>query len=984
MKNLFLFCLSWISYLAGFSQQRYWQQETNYIIDISLNDIDHSLDGFLKLEYINHSPDTISFIWFHLWPNAFKNDRTAFSEQLLQNGKTDFYFSDKEQKGYINRLDFRINNSTLKTEDHPLYIDVVKVLLSEPLKPGETVQITTPFHVKLPKNFSRGGHNGQSYQITQWYPKPAVYDRKGWHPMPYLDQGEFYSEFGNFDVRITLPKDYVVAATGELQNEEELKFLKERMIASKEVSRSETMVSKTQKLKPGNQPSKKKTGTSKNSAAKFSKGKENTSKTKLQKLKTEAPDSQLPVSGNRQLTNELKTLQYKQSNVHDFAWFADKKFIVMQDTIQLQSGKLINAYSFYTSKESSAWKNSIAHIKEAIHFRSQVMGEYPYKTVSVVEATMGIGGGMEYPTITSISPTKEDKILEEIIGHEIGHNWLQGILASNEREHPWMDEGINSYYDARYQEWKYGKKNKIGANWISNKIPDNPENLLVNAYSKHKLDQRISTHSVEFTQVNYFLIGYAKTARWMKQLEDSLGLNRFDSCMREYYRLWQFKHPYPEDFQNVFQTLSEKDLNKSFQELQQVGSATSQARKFKPVFLFSFRNTEKFNYLNIIPAGGYNKYDGFMIGGVIHNFNLPSNSFQFIAIPLYATGSKQLNGLTRVSYSWFPNTLIQKVQVGLGAARFSTLKGVDSIGNNIVGGFNKIVPSLRVTLKNRFARSTLEKWFEWKTFLIGERGFNYVKNTSDSLFYPSEGKVQNRYLNQLIFNITDYRALYPYDVQLQLQQGAGFYRANAIANYFYNYAKGGGMQVRFFAAKFGYIGVRTVSKEFETSLYQPKLTGVRGNEDFNYSNYFIGRNESSYFPSQQIMLRDGGLKIRTDLFQGLQGRSDNWVSSLNFNTTLPQKLFPVKLPVRIFFDIGTYAGAWKKDAATSRFLYVGGLQLSLFKNVLNIYAPLLYSSEFRDNLKTVPGENKFFQRLSFSIDVHLFDLRRIVGYKVPL
>jgi hypothetical protein len=191
------------------------------------------------------------------------------------------------------------------------------------------------------------------------------------------------------------------------------------------------------------------------------------------------------------------------------------------------------------------------------------------------------------------------------------------------------------------------------------------------------------------------------------------------------------------------------------------------------------------------------------------------------------------------------------------------------------------------------------------------------------------------------------------------------------------------MQVRFFAAKFGYIGGKTDLKEFETSVYQPKLTAVRGNEDYNYSNYFIGRNESQYLAGQQIMMRDGGLKLRTDLFQGLQGRSDNWVSSLNFKSTLPSMDFPIKLPIGVFFDIGTYAEAWKKNATTSRFLYVGGLQLSLFKDLLNIYAPLVYSSEFGDNLKTVPGENKFFQRLSFSIDVHRFNWRRVTGYKVP-
>ncbi|MGZ8551583.1 MAG: M1 family metallopeptidase, partial [Chitinophagaceae bacterium] len=214
------------SQLAAFSQ--YWQQQVNYTIDVSLNDKEHTLNGFEKIEYINNSPDTLTFIWFHIWPNAYKNDKTAFSDQFLENGSTEFYFSGKEQKGYINRLDFKVNDITAKTEDHPQHIDILKLVLPTPLPPGQKTIITTPFHVQLPYNFSRGGHDGDSYQVTQWFPKPAVYDKNGWHPMPYLSQGEFYSEFGDFDVNITVPENYVVAATGELQNEEEKEWLKER------------------------------------------------------------------------------------------------------------------------------------------------------------------------------------------------------------------------------------------------------------------------------------------------------------------------------------------------------------------------------------------------------------------------------------------------------------------------------------------------------------------------------------------------------------------------------------------------------------------------------------------------------------------------------------------------------------------------------------------------------------------------------------
>ncbi len=267
---------------------------------------------------------------------------------------------------------------------------------------------------------------------------------------------------------------------------------------------------------------------------------------------------------------------------------------------------------------------------------------------------------------------------------------------------------------------------------------------------------------------------------------------------------------------------------------------------------------------------------------------------------------------------------------------------------------------------------------EWKTFLIGERGFdNYVLKSTDSMYYPTTGKYHFRYLNQLSLAVEDHRVLYPYSALLQFQQGPEWYRINFTGNYFFNYAGGGGMALRFFAAKFGFIGGN--GSDLTLTAYEPKLTAVRGDEDYTYSNYFVGRNEFSGFASQQIMIRDGGLKIRTDLFQGLQGRSDNWVTSLNLNTSLPPNLLPQWLPLKIFFDVGTYAEAWHGNATTDKFLYTGGLQLSLLNNAVNFYAPIFYSGIFGDNLKTVPDENSFWKKISFSIDLQNINLRKTFG-----
>lgn len=993
----------------------YWQQQVNYIIDVTLNDKERTLDGFLKLQYHNQSPDTLYYIWFHVWPNAFKNDGTAFSEQLLGNGRTDFYFSRQEQKGYINHLDFRVNGAIARMEDHPLYIDIIKILLPSPLAPGGEITITTPFHEKLPYNFSRGGYRDKGFQITQWYPKPAVYDQKGWHPLPYLDQGEFYSEYGNFDVRITLPKDYVVGATGELQDNpgrQETGRLQSTFSGNKSSTNTQP-ASKTKKNPPPNTRHSI-TSVQHNTRSSAKNTKSNKKNNPPSSTQNDASNSLSPYNNpspsNNQNNNSpaTKTLRYLQENIHDFAWFASKRYRVDHDTLQLHSGRIIDVYSFYIPSATSVWQQSVKYIKQAVRFRSDLIGEYPFNVVSAAEISMGSPGGMEYPTITGITAQSSGKELDMVIEHEVGHNWFYAILGSNERRYPWMDEGINTYYDNRYEALHYpatAPSNAVapplhhpsGPNrppphrenkdWLMRKMPENIDRLQIDNLAKRRLDQPISTSSEDFTAQNYDLIAYSKTAFWMRQMEDSLGSPLFDQCMQEYFRHWQFKHPYPDDFRSILETTAHRDLNKQFALLDSKGPVTPfpAHKKIKPTFLFSARNTDKYNYINIGPAIGYNTYDHFMVGALIHNYNLPPTHFQFFMAPLYATNSHQLNGTGGLSYSWYPRdpSRIHKIEIGIAGSRFSTLSSADSNGNKIFGGFYKIVPTARFYLNPPSPRSTLQRWVEWKTYLIGENELGkYVLKTADSNYYPTPGKYDFRYLNQLSLNIEEGRVLYPYKAQLQFQQGAQFYRINLTGNYFFNYAGGGGMTFRLFAAKFGYLGGGN-SNSYNLAIYQPKLTAVRGNEDYTYSNYFIGRNEYTGASSQQIMMRDGDLKLRTDLFQGLQGRSDNWVSSINLCSSLPYSIVPRWLPLKLFLDVGTYSSAWQDNPPTSKFLYVGGLELSLLKDIFHIYAPLFYSSDFSSQLKTVPDQNTFLKKISFSIDIQNFSLHKFIN-NIPL
>ena len=206
----------------------YFQQKVDYKIAVSLDDKKHTLTGKADISYQNNAPEPLSKITFLLQPNAYKSKLSAFAKQQLRNGSTRFYFAEPSEMGGLSGLDFRLDGKKLEVDIDATNADIAVVTLPQPLASGASATISTPFVYKMPYGFSRGGHYGQQYLATQWFPKPAVFDADGWHPQPYLDQGEFYADFGNYDVSITLPENYVVGATGVLQTASEVAFLKKK------------------------------------------------------------------------------------------------------------------------------------------------------------------------------------------------------------------------------------------------------------------------------------------------------------------------------------------------------------------------------------------------------------------------------------------------------------------------------------------------------------------------------------------------------------------------------------------------------------------------------------------------------------------------------------------------------------------------------------------------------------------------------------
>lgn len=865
----------------------------------------NELDARQTIRYVNNSPDTLRFIWMHLWPNAYKNDKTALCDQLLKNGNTSLYFSNEEKRGYINRIDFSVEDIRAETEDHPIHQDIIKLILPSPLPPGRAISIKNSFHVRLPENISRSGYINGVYAITQWYPKPAVYDNEGWHEMPYLDMGEFYNEFGRYDVRIKAPANYVIGASGE-------------------------MINKT------------------------------------------AEDS-------------FFTWHFVQDNIHDFAFFAGRNMQHIKDTLQIGS-RTITVNAYHRNKDE-IWKDCISFVKNAVRYKSKWIGEYPYNTVSVFQKPEAGSDGMEYPTITFISSPSSARMLEYLIHHEVGHNWFQGILASNERRYPWMDEGMNSYYDRRY--FREESKGLTAPDFsdlenipfLLKRLPEDPDDLLLRSVYKTRKDQPINTPAEQFSAFNYDMIAYRKAAAWMALLEKKTGRDSFDNLMQEYYREWKFKHPAPDDFRKIAAKKTEAETDSLFSLLDRKGplEKTSGKKKLKTSAFFNLRSTEHYNYMNFMPALGYNYYDKLMAGALIHNYSLPLPNFRFFAAPLYAFGSKQLRGTAAAHFRTYTGDAGAHLEFFISGATFSNDVFRDSTSKKNFLSFRKLTPGARYT----FATSgSIRQFIQWKTYLISETSISFRRDTVQQvnvITYPRN----SRYVNQLLFRREYTGELYPWRIDVLAEQSDLFARLNLTGTAFLNYPKGGGLNVRFFAGKFIYLKEKTASRIFEGDRYRLNLTGANGYEDYTYSNYFIGRNEFEGMLSRQIMMRDGAFKVRSDLLSNKIGKTDDWLTAINLSTTIPPginplEMLPFKIPIRIFADIGTYSGAWKKDANTGKFLYDLGLQLSLFNNTVNIYAPLFYSKPFRDYIQSTITEKKFWRTLSFSIDIQKLSLHKTI------
>jgi hypothetical protein len=1023
-QHLFMRILVYMLLFVGassplFAQKTYFQQKVDYTIKVALDDNAHTLTGNVSFEYSNNSPDQLSEIWIHLWPNAFKNRRSAYCRQTLRQGSGKFYFADEKDLGSIKGLAFKVDGSEATWRFDKNNPDIAVVTLPKPLPTGGKVVVATPFVVKVPASFSRLGHVETSYQVTQWFPKPAVYDRDGWHAMPYLNQGEFYSEFGDFDVEITVPDNYVVGATGVLQNASEWAFL-----AQKE----------------------------KETRAELANFKEPTTKTKR---KDRTAEDVFPAS-----SGTTKTLRYLAKNVHDFAWFADKRFYVLRDTARLASGKTVDCWAMFTKSDFKHWQRGAFYVKRAVEFYSKHVGDYPWPHATAVHSALSAGGGMEYPMITVIGDSDSDKSLDNVITHEVGHNWFYGLLASNERDHPWMDEGMNSYYEQRYIRTYYSES--VSDGMIPKKMYNPAKygdllamgNLLL---ARNGEDTPADRNSDHMTNISYGLQSYMKTAQCLRWLENAVGVGKFDAAMKAYYQKWHYKHPQPNDFAqsmvdnginiqwfmeqmqtrlhadaaikkvqkdaagNTTVTVAQRGKNKAPFSVTALKDGQPQATKwFDPAngqkqfdmgqvdantfvlnhegLAIDYRSlNNKFaqksllkkgegidiglvkpfqhknrRTLGVLPWVGWNNYDKAQVGLLLYNPPLPGQALQYYLAPGFGIGSGDLVGGGDIRWRIHPtNGPIKRITVGVDGRTFNE----DILGpstNRYDARFYRITPKVQFDFRSTNTAHRHVVALRWNQ-LGQESGFD-TAGVKESYVTSGIWEAKYKFANLSLPN--------PLDLALVLE-GQAWDDAGESNNYL---RLGLEWKQQFYYAPKRKVSARAYGGYFIANTHRDrKSIGFDANDfiargtlslaqngytDYKRDYLYFNRNGDNNFSSRQVQLAEGGFKYAFGgayAGTGSVGHSNNFLFAINLDADLPKRL-PLGIPIKPYFDLG-YADLGYLPAGgdePSQLFWSGGFQLSFLGGYFNVYFPAVNSDNINRLYKETSNGN-YLRRITWSI-----------------
>ena len=533
---------------SGAPGHRYWQQQADYDIEVTLDPEKRALSAKQQIRYTNNSPDRLAYLWLQLDQNRFaensldRRSRTASSQQdriSFDRMRAEQSFADTAH-GYSG---LTVTNSAGKPLPFTVIDTMMRIDLPKPLAPQKSVTFNVQWRFNIIEEAAIGGRGGYEhfkqsspdiFFLAQWFPRMVAYtDYAGWQHKAFLGRGEFTLEFGNYNVAITVPKGHIVSATGELSNPKEVLTAKQRQRLAQANSQKITFIV--------------------------------------------TPEEAL--ANEQQVHQGDRTWRFTAANVRDFAWASSSKFIwdaMLHEQPGAQHERVL-AMSFYPNEAEPIWSHySTQAVLHTMEVYSRFSFDYPYPTAQSVNTWER--GGMEYPMITfngyrptpaevdaskaeaadvagDARPTYSRRIKYGLIGviiHEIGHIYFPMVVNSDERMWTWMDEGINTFLEYVAElEWEEQFPAFGGKTNILDYIPD---------YMTSTNQVPIMTQSDSILQ--FGPNAYSKPAAALTVLRETvMGREAFDFAFRTYAQRWKFKRPTPADFFRTMEDASGVDLD---------------------------------------------------------------------------------------------------------------------------------------------------------------------------------------------------------------------------------------------------------------------------------------------------------------------------------------------------------------------------------------------------------------------------------------
>jgi len=510
---------------SGAPGQLYWQQQANYRISVKLDESNQTITGEETIEYINHSPDVLTYLWVQLDQNRRQKDNitraiTPVRIEDLRNPRLASLYSYEFDGGFrIESVTNGEGNALPYTINHTM----MRIDLPEALRPGQKTELAITWWYNINDRMKERARSGMEYfeeddnyifTIAQFFPRMAVYSEvEGWQNNQFFGKAEFALPFGNYEVEITVPADHVVGATGELLNKEEV-------LSKEQISRLDAAM-----------------------------------------LSLEDPvfivSEEEAIQAEKHKSTKTKTWKYKAENVRDFAFASSRKFIWDGMGVKM-SDRTVLATSLYPKEGNPLWEEySTRAVAHTLKVFSRMTFNYPYPVAYSVHTAQI---GMEYPMISFNlgRPEKDGSYTDRVkyrmisvIIHEVGHNYFPMIVNSDERQWTWMDEGLNTFVQTVAElEWQADYPFQRGM----------PQSVINYMKGDHTGIAPIMMNGELL--VHRGPNAYGKPSAGLMILRETImGRELFDFAFKEYANRWKFKHPTPEDFFRTMEDASAMDLD---------------------------------------------------------------------------------------------------------------------------------------------------------------------------------------------------------------------------------------------------------------------------------------------------------------------------------------------------------------------------------------------------------------------------------------